>query len=68
VIEYLSVREIVSELTFEDLQDQMKTPIFSFQSNEGSILDQLLHLIIYIPVYSIELEVHVRSKCYAKLC
>jgi hypothetical protein len=29
-------------------------PIFSFQSNEVSVLDQLLHLIMY-PVYSIEL-------------
>jgi hypothetical protein len=44
----------------------MRTPIFSFQSNEASALDHFV--LITFPIYSVELELHDRSKHCANLC
>ena len=59
---------------YEDFQEQVyedfkmkytRTPIFSFQSNEASVLDHFATIIF--PVYSVEVELHVRSKRCANL-
>jgi hypothetical protein len=69
VIVCLSVKRIVPEPTYEDFQEQVyedfkmkytRTPIFSFQSNEASLLEHVA-LIINFSVYSIELELHDRK-------
>jgi hypothetical protein len=40
--------------------------ISSFHSNKGSALDHFAP--ITIPIYSVEIELHDRSKRYANLC
>jgi hypothetical protein len=75
VIVCLSVKRIVAELTYEDFQEQVyedfkmkytRTPIFSFQSNEASVLE---HFCAYIfSIYSVEVELHDRKVCFADLC
>jgi hypothetical protein len=75
VIVCLSVKRIVTELMYEDFQEQvyedfkmkyMRTPIFSFQSNETSVLE---HFCAYIfSIYSVEVELHDRNVCFAHLC
>jgi hypothetical protein len=68
VIVCLSVKRIVAEPTYEDFQEQvyedfkMKytwTPIFSFQSNEASVLDHIIPTTFSIN--SVELELHDRK-------
>jgi hypothetical protein len=70
----LSVKRIIPEPTYKDLQEQVyedfkmkytRTPIFSFQSNEASALDHFATIIF--PVYSVEVELHVKSKRCANL-
>jgi hypothetical protein len=75
VIVCLSIKRIVAESMYEDFQDQVyedfkmkytRTPIFSFQSNEASVLE---HFCAYIfSIYSIEVELHDRKVCFAHLC
>jgi hypothetical protein len=69
VIVCLSVKRIVSEPMYEDFQEQVyedfkmmytRTPIFSFQSNEASILEHVATMIIF-SIYSVELELHDRK-------
>jgi hypothetical protein len=59
----LRVKRIVPESTYEDFQEKVyedfkmkytRTPIFSFQSNEASVLEHIAPT--YFSVYSIELE------------
>jgi hypothetical protein len=75
VIVCLSVKRIVPEPTYEDFQEQVyedfkmkytRTLIFSFQSNEASVLEHIAPT--YFSVYSIELEFHVGSVCSVHLC
>jgi hypothetical protein len=44
----------------------MRTMIFSFQSNEATILEH--NAPTYFSVYSVELELHVESVCSAHIC
>jgi hypothetical protein len=44
----------------------MSTPIFSFQSNEASVLDHIVPTTFSIN--SMELELHDRMVCFAHLC
>jgi hypothetical protein len=44
----------------------MSTLIFSFQSNEASVLDYFAP--ITFAIYSVEIELHDRSKRCANLC
>jgi hypothetical protein len=69
VIVCLSVKRIISELTYEGFQEQVyedfkmkytRTPIFSFQSNEASLLEHVAPMIIF-SIYSVELELHDRK-------
>jgi hypothetical protein len=69
VIVCLSVKRIVLEPTYEDLQEQVcedfkmrytRTPIFSFQINEASHLEHVAPIVIF-SIYSIELELHDRK-------
>jgi hypothetical protein len=69
VIVCLSVKRIISELTYEDFQEQVhedfkmkytRTPIFSFQSNEASLLEYVAPIINF-SIYSVELELHDRK-------
>jgi hypothetical protein len=69
VIVCLSVKRIVAEPTYEDFQEQvyedfkmkyMRTPIFSFQSNETSHLAHFAP-IVNSSIYSVELELHDRK-------
>jgi hypothetical protein len=69
VIVCLSVKRIIPELTYEDFQEQVyedfkmkytRTPIFSFQSNETSLLEHVA-LMINFSTYSVELELHGRK-------
>jgi hypothetical protein len=69
VIVCLSVKRIVSEPMYENFQEQvyedfkmkyMRTPIFSFQSNEASHLEHFAPIVIF-SIYSIELELHGRK-------
>jgi hypothetical protein len=59
---------IVAELMYEDFKEQvyedfkmkyMRTPIFSFQSNEASLLEHFAPIVTFT-VYSVELELHDR--------
>jgi hypothetical protein len=65
----LALGEFISKPACEDFQDQvyedfkanhMRTPIFSFQSNEVRVLEHIAPT--YFSVYSVELELHLR-KC-----
>jgi hypothetical protein len=69
VIESLSVKRIVSKPMNEEYKikyrrilkiNYTRTPIFSFQSNEVSVLEYIAPT--YFSVYSVELELHV-GKC-----
>jgi hypothetical protein len=69
VILCLRVKRIIPEPTYEDFQEQayedfkmkyMRTPIFSFQSNEASLLEHVAHMINF-STYSVELEMHGRK-------
>jgi hypothetical protein len=69
VIVCLSVKRIVSEPMYEDFQEQVyedfkmkytRTSIFSFQSNEASLLEHVAPMIIFF-IYSVELELHDRK-------
>jgi hypothetical protein len=69
VIVCLSVKRIISELTYEDFQEKvcedfkmkyMSTPIFSFQSNEASHLEHVSPIVNF-SIYSVELELHDRK-------
>jgi hypothetical protein len=42
-----------------------RTPIFSFVTNEVSVLD---HHFTYFSIYNVELELHDRSRVTAHLC
>jgi hypothetical protein len=75
VIVCFSVERIVSEPTYEDIQKQVyedikmkytRTLIFSFQSNEASVLDHIVPTTFSIN--SVELELHDRKVCFALLC
>jgi hypothetical protein len=75
VIVCLSVKRIIPEPMYEDFQEQvyedfkmkyMRTPIFSFQSNETSVLDHIVPTTFSIN--SVELELHARKVCFALLC
>jgi hypothetical protein len=75
VIVCLSVKRIVPEPMYEDFQEQVyedfkmkytRTPIFSFQSNEASVLDYIVP--ITFSINSVELELHDRKVCFAHLC
>jgi hypothetical protein len=50
------------EQLFEDFQEQAfeESEVF-LAGNKESVVDQLLHLYI-IPIYSVEIELHARSK------
>ncbi len=65
----LSVKRIVSKPMYEDFQEQVyedfkmkytRTPIFSFQSNEASLLEHVAPMINF-STYSVELELHGRK-------
>jgi hypothetical protein len=75
VIVCLSVKRIVPEPMYEDFQEQVyedfkmkytRTPIFSFQSNEASVLDYIVP--ITFSINSVELELHDRKVCFVHLC
>jgi hypothetical protein len=74
VIACLSIKRIVLEPTYKDFQEvykdfkmkYMRTLIFSFQSNEASALDHFA--LITFPIYSVEIELHDRSKLCANVC
>jgi hypothetical protein len=75
VIVCLSVKRIIPELTYEDFQKHVyedfkmkytRTLIFSFQSNETSVLDHIVPTTFSI--YSVELELHDRKVSVALLC
>jgi hypothetical protein len=66
---------IILEPMYEDFQEQvyddfkmkyMRTPIFSFQNNEASVLDHIVPTTFSIN--SMELELHDRKVCFAHLC
>jgi hypothetical protein len=66
--------EFVLQLTYEDFQDQVyedlktkhtRTLIFSFQSNEASVLEYIAPI---FSIYSIELEFHDKSVWSVNLC
>jgi hypothetical protein len=68
VIVCLSIKRIILELMYKDFQEQvyedfkmkyMRTPIFSFQSNEASVLDHIVPTTFSIN--SVELELHDRK-------
>jgi hypothetical protein len=65
VIVCLIVKRIIPESMYEDIQDQVcedfkmkytRTPIFSFQSNEASVLNHIVPTTFSIN--SVELELH----------
>jgi hypothetical protein len=69
VIVCLSVKRIVSEPMYEDFQEQVyedfkmkytRTLIFSFQSNEASLLEHVAPIVNF-SIYSVELELHDRK-------
>jgi hypothetical protein len=69
VIVCLSVKRIVLMSMYEDFQEQvyedfkmkyMRTPIFSFQSNEASPLEHVAPMINF-STYSVELDLHGRK-------
>jgi hypothetical protein len=69
MIACLSVKRIVPEPMYEDFQEQvyedfkmtyMRTPIFSFQSNDASHLEHVASIVIF-SIYSVELELHDRK-------
>ena len=69
MIVYLSVKRIILEPMYEDFQEQVyddfkmkytRTPIFSFQSNEASLLEHVAPIINF-STYSVELELHDRK-------
>jgi hypothetical protein len=69
VIVCLSVKRIIPESMYEDFQEQVyedfkmkytRTPIFSFQSNEASLLEHVAPMINF-SIYSVELELHDRK-------
>jgi hypothetical protein len=69
VIVCLSVKRIISEPMYEDFQEQVyedfkmkytRTMIFSFQSNEASLLEHVAPMINF-SIYSVELELHDRK-------
>jgi hypothetical protein len=69
VIVCLSVKRIIPKLMYEDFQEQVyedfkmkytRTPIFSFQSNEASLLEHVAPMINF-SIYSVELELHDRK-------
>jgi hypothetical protein len=75
VIVCLSVKRIILEPTYEDFQKQVyedfkmkytRTLIFSFQSNEATVLDHIVPTTFSIN--SVELELHDRKVCFAHLC
>jgi hypothetical protein len=68
VIICFSIKRIVPEPMYEDFQEQVyedfkmkytRTPIFSFQSNEASVLDHIVPTTFSIN--SVELELHDRE-------
>jgi hypothetical protein len=51
---------------YEDFKTKyMRTSIFSFQSNEASALYHFVH-IYFVLIYSVEVELHDRSKVLRK--
>jgi hypothetical protein len=65
VIVSLSVKRIIPEPMYEDIQDQVckdikmkytRTPLFSFQSNEARVLDHIVPTTFSIN--SVEFELH----------
>jgi hypothetical protein len=75
VIVCLSSKRIILEPMYEDFQEQVyedfkmkytRTLIFSFQSNEASVLDHIVATTFSIN--SVELELHDRKICFALLC
>jgi hypothetical protein len=75
VIVCLSVKRIISEPRYEDFQEQVyedfkmkytRTLIFSFQSNEASVLDHIVPTAFSIN--SVELELHDRKVHFVLLC
>ncbi len=65
----LSVKRIILKLMYEDFQEQVyedfkmkytRIPIFSFQSNEASLLEHIAPIINF-SIYSVELELHDRK-------
>jgi hypothetical protein len=69
VIVCLSINRIIVELMYEGFQEQVyedfkrkytRTPIFSFQSNEASLLKHVAPIVNF-SIYSIELEMHDRK-------
>jgi hypothetical protein len=75
VIVRLSVKRTILEPTYEDFQEQVyenfkmmyvRTPIFSFQSNEASQLEHFAPIVIF-SIYSVGLELHDRMVCCAPM-
>jgi hypothetical protein len=69
VIACLSVKRILAEPMYEGFQEQVyedfkmkytRTPIFSFQSNEASLLEHVAPIVNF-SIYSVELELHDRK-------
>jgi hypothetical protein len=69
VIVYFSVKRIIAEPMYEDFQEQVyedskmkytRILIFSFQSNEASLLERVAPMINF-STYSVELELHDRK-------
>jgi hypothetical protein len=55
------------ELYFEDFRDQpSRSPSFSLRSSKASALEQFVPITFLI--YSVEVELHDRSKRCANLC
>jgi hypothetical protein len=55
----MSIKRIVAKPTYEDFQEQvyedfkmkyMRTPIFSFQSNEASLLEHVAPIVISLSI------------------
>jgi hypothetical protein len=69
VIVCLSVKRIIAKPMYEDFQEQvyedfkmkyMRTLIFSFQSNEASLLEHVAPIINF-SIYYVKLELHDRK-------
>jgi hypothetical protein len=69
VIVCLSIKRIIAEPTYEEFQEQVyedfkmkytRTPIFSFKSNEASLLEHVAPIVNF-SIYSVELELHDRK-------
>jgi hypothetical protein len=57
----------IQDRVYEDFKiNYTKTLIFSFESNEASVLEYTAP--IYFSIYSVELKLHDRKVCSAHLC